>query len=133
MMNVKKRQAQEAPVSLECEEASSSRSTVLEKRKANHGVADGVGGWARKGIDAGDYAPKGSSTASIVSLQKNVLHGVNVGDSGLMLFRNNTMLFQSPIQQRKFNTPFQLGNAVRSDRPDFAVEYQVHVESHGMF
>ncbi|XP_061359310.1 probable protein phosphatase 2C 55 [Gastrolobium bilobum] len=113
------------------------------------GVADGVGGWAKKGIDAGEYArelmkeamnvvqheskgfvdSRGSSTASIVTLKKGVLHGVNVGDSGLMLFRNNRLLFQSPIQQHSFNTPFQLGNSEISDRPDSATEYQILVEA----
>ncbi|XP_061370944.1 probable protein phosphatase 2C 55 [Gastrolobium bilobum] len=71
---------------------------------------------------------KGYSTASIVSLKKHVLHGVNVGDSGLMLFRNNRMLFRSPIQQQKFNTPYQLGNGLKTDSPDSAMEYQMKAE-----
>ncbi|XP_061365112.1 probable protein phosphatase 2C 80 [Gastrolobium bilobum] len=127
------------------------------------GVADGVGGWAKKGIDSGEYArelmtqavnavhlqskkgfvdprkvlndaflntkAKGSSTASIVTLREGVLHGVNVGDSGLMIFRNNRFLFQSDFQQHSFNAPFQLGNGESSDRPDSAREYKFPVEA----
>ncbi|CAN6720382.1 unnamed protein product [Malus baccata var. baccata] len=133
-------------------------------------VADGVGGWAKKGIDAGRYArelmnnafiavhnpnninvqkgkrkvadmigavdprkvlqetyaktkEKGSSTACILSLNKEsgVLHAVNVGDSGFLLFRNK-VVYQSPTQQRRFNCPYQLGNGISSDRPDSAWE-----------
>ncbi|XP_068337719.1 probable protein phosphatase 2C 55 [Pyrus communis] len=135
------------------------------------GVADGVGGWANKGIDAGEYArklmnnafiavhnpnnineqkgkrkaadmigavdprkvlqeayaktkEKGSSTACILSLNKEsgVLHAVNVGDSGFLLFRNHKVVYQSPTQQRRFNCPYQLGNSISSDRPDCAWE-----------
>ncbi|CAN6547129.1 unnamed protein product [Malus baccata var. baccata] len=48
---------------------------------------------------------QGTSTACILSFNKEsgVLHAVNVGDSGLMLFRDNKLLYQSPIQQRMFN------------------------------
>ncbi|XP_061358527.1 probable protein phosphatase 2C 80 [Gastrolobium bilobum] len=127
------------------------------------GVADGVGGWAKKEIDSGEYArelmteavnavhlqsekgfvdprkvlndaflntkAKGSSTASIVTLKEGVLHGVNVGDSGLMLFRNNRFLFQSHFQQHSFNVPFQLGNSKISDHPDSAHEYKISVKA----
>ncbi|ETV95557.1 hypothetical protein H310_10999 [Aphanomyces invadans] len=78
------------------------------------GVADGVGGWARKGIDSGAYSrmlmasceastltePKarltdaynntsvpGSSTACIVHIDDAKLSTVNVGDSGFLLCR----------------------------------------------
>lgn len=134
---------------------------ILEEQ-GTMGVADGVGGWVRHGIDAGVYArdlmrnamlaverePKGfvdprrvlneaflnttaqgSSTASIVTLKKNLLHGVNVGDCRLMLFRNNKCIFKSPIQQHRFNKPYQLGNSEKSDRPDSSEEYQVCVEA----
>jgi serine/threonine protein phosphatase PrpC len=86
------------------------------------GVADGVGGWAKKGVDAGEYArelmnnafiaiqqqpdgvldPKrvlneaflnteaeGSSTACIAMLKDNILHSVNVGDSGFCISRRH--------------------------------------------
>ncbi|XP_059444290.1 probable protein phosphatase 2C 55 [Corylus avellana] len=126
------------------------------------GLADGVGGWAGKGVDAGDYArelmynafvavhrqpdgavdPKavlteaflnteaeGSSTACIAVLKGNILHCANVGDSGFMVFRDNTLVHQSPIQQHYFNCPFQLGNSKSSDRPSSATDETVPVVS----
>ncbi|ETV81332.1 hypothetical protein H257_05879 [Aphanomyces astaci] len=78
------------------------------------GVADGVGGWARKGIDSGAYSrmlmaacesstltnPKdrlteayratnvpGSSTACVVHLNGTSLSTINVGDSGFLMCR----------------------------------------------
>ncbi|CAN6678099.1 unnamed protein product [Malus baccata var. baccata] len=52
---------------------------------------------------------QGTSTACILSFNKEsgVLHAVNVGDSGLMLFRDNKLLYQSPIQQRMFNFTYR--------------------------
>ncbi|KAF4356208.1 hypothetical protein G4B88_002820 [Cannabis sativa] len=124
------------------------------------GVADGVGGWAKKGIDAGEYArqlmlnsihevvdneiinPKmilekafmenayseiqGSSTACIICHNNGILHAVNVGDSGFMVFRNNRCIYRSATQQKTFNTPYQLGNTC--DTPTVAVEVKVEVE-----
>ncbi|PON98479.1 PPM-type phosphatase domain containing protein [Trema orientale] len=127
------------------------------------GVADGVGGWAKHGIDAGEYArelmlnalftvhnkvssgravnPKrvlqeaflantdlqGSSTACILAHSDGILHAANVGDSGFMLFRNNKFIYRSPIQQRRFNCPYQLGNSEESDGPDCARELKIAV------
>ncbi|KAE9617082.1 putative protein-serine/threonine phosphatase [Lupinus albus] len=71
---------------------------------------------------------QGSSTASIVTLKNNMLHGVNVGDSRLRLFRKNSLFYESPIQQHKFNKPYQLGNHECSDKPNIADEYQVSVK-----
>ncbi|KAK9290756.1 hypothetical protein L1049_008932 [Liquidambar formosana] len=114
------------------------------------GLADGVGGWAKDGVDAGEYArelmnnsviaihnePKGaidlkrvlteaysntkaegSSTACIITLTGNWVHAVNLGDSGFMVFRDKKLRYQSPVQQHKFNVPYQLGNYESSDRP----------------
>ncbi|KAE8077110.1 hypothetical protein FH972_015708 [Carpinus fangiana] len=132
----------------------------LCEEKQAIGVADGVGGWTGKGIDAGEYArelmnnafmavhrqpdgavdPKavlneaflnteaeGSSTACIAVLKGNILHCANVGDSGFMIFRDNTLVHQSTIQQHYFNCPFQLGNSKSSDRPSSATEETVPV------
>ncbi|KAJ0044818.1 hypothetical protein Pint_04768 [Pistacia integerrima] len=133
------------------------------QEKQTFGVADGVGGWNKRGIDAGIYArelmtnslialsglpkeavvdPKkvlkdaysittaqGSSTACIVTLKDYCLHAANVGDSGFMQFRNKKFIYQSPVQQRCFNCPYQLGNGEKSDRPDIAEELKVMVES----
>ncbi|KAE8077111.1 hypothetical protein FH972_015709 [Carpinus fangiana] len=124
------------------------------------GVADGVGGWAKKGVDSGEYArelmnnafvaihqqPDGvsdpkrvlneaflnteaeaASTACIAMLKDNILHYINVGESGFMIFRANKLAYQSPIQQHYFNCPFQLGNGEKSDRPSSAAEETVPV------
>ncbi|ONI12470.1 hypothetical protein PRUPE_4G167000 [Prunus persica] len=123
------------------------------------GVADGVGGWAKHGVDAGQYAREltcnsimsvqkqtivdprrvlneayadtkceGSSTACIVTLRETgVLHFVNVGDSGLMVFRNYKLLYMSPREQRSFNCPYQLGNSRGSDNPCSATEIEIRV------
>ncbi|XP_059442092.1 probable protein phosphatase 2C 55 [Corylus avellana] len=128
---------------------------VLEEKQAI-GVANGVGGWAADGVDAGEYArelmvnasmvvhqqpdgvadlkivlneaflntkAKGSSTACIVMLSNdNILHSINVGDSGFMIFRANRLAYQSPVQQHYFNCPYQLGNSKGYDRPRSATK-----------
>ncbi|XP_059646237.1 probable protein phosphatase 2C 55 isoform X2 [Cornus florida] len=115
------------------------------------GVADGVGGWSKKGVDAGYYARqlmantvtaicdqiegpidpktvlnegflntelKGSSTACIITLTGNNLHAANIGDSGFLLLRGGEVVYQSPVQQHRFNCPYQLGN--NNDSPSSA-------------
>ncbi|KAF8380016.1 hypothetical protein HHK36_027485 [Tetracentron sinense] len=126
------------------------------------GVADGVGGWARKGVDSGEYArelmnnsvmavysePKGavnplmvlnkaysntkaegSSTACIVTLTGQWLYAVNVGDSGFVVVREGKVIYRSPVQQRSFNCPYQLGNSKKCDRPSKAKVFKVVVEA----
>lgn len=118
----------------------------ISKDEQKLGVADGVGSWARKGIDAGKYArelmcnalvemenqdkvsanpwmalnrayidtkAEGSSTACVLTLgglSKNVdiIHAVNMGDSGFLVIRSGKIVYQSPAQQHKFNVPYQL-------------------------
>lgn len=123
------------------------------------GVADGVGGWAQKGIDAGIYArelmknsliaidnghvnpkrvleeaykntnSKGSSTACIITLnsEKSTIVVANVGDSGFFLIRKGKIVYKSPIQQRGFGCPYQLGNC-KADNPSIAQEMELNVE-----
>ena len=52
----------------------------------------------------------GSSTACIVALhkEKSILHTANLGDSGFVVIRNNTIVHRSQEQQHYFNSPFQL-------------------------
>ena len=131
----------------------------VSKEKQAIGVADGVGGWATRGVDPGEYArelminasaavhqqpdgvadiksvlnkaflntrAKGSSTACIGMLgNDNILHFVNVGHSGFMIFRDNKIAYQSPIQEHFFNCPYQLGNSKGCDRPSSALETSV--------
>uniref|UniRef100_A0A6N2LZG3 Protein phosphatase n=1 Tax=Salix viminalis TaxID=40686 RepID=A0A6N2LZG3_SALVM len=99
---------------------------ICQERQA-FGVADGVGGWARKGIDSGIFARElmsnylaslrfkscvRSSTACVVSLEGDRLCYANVGDSGFMVFRGKRLVYRSPTQQNYFNRPFSLGNWV---------------------
>lgn len=82
---------------------------------------------------------EGSSTACIVALKPNpnkssnkeyysLLHAINIGDSGFMLFRNLKLIFQSPTQLHEFNTPYQLGN-YKCDTPKKAKEFKVNVKA----
>ena len=44
------------------------------------------------------------------------LHAVNIGDNGFILLRNEEILYESPIQQHTYKTPYQLGKA--NDSPE---------------
>ncbi len=118
-------------------------------------IADGVGGWRKRGIDPSKFSrclmdqvkelvndgskrlkdvliesdqvlqrafhelvqvyrkkqgePFGSSTAVIVSLKKQegLLDVSNLGDSGVMVVRDGSIIFKSVIQQTRFNAPYQ--------------------------
>jgi len=102
------------------------------------GVADGVGGWASRGVDPGIYSrqlmnfaaeevrsgsldpgvvlqrahvrttAEGSSTALVLALKSGKVRAANLGDSGFLHLRRGEVLFQSPPQQHSFNFPFQL-------------------------
>jgi len=130
-------------------------------------LADGVGGWAKKGVDPGLYskelcsqfkylyesqmkllpedllAPpenragdakaavkeldqrrnlveackktmrKAVGTSTFVSMAMNKdepkIEGVNLGDSGYLILRGKKALFHSPVQQHRFNHPYQCG------------------------
>ena len=52
----------------------------------------------------------GSSTACIVALhrEKSILHTANLGDSGFVVIRKNSIVHRSQEQQHYFNSPFQL-------------------------
>ncbi|CAN4110521.1 unnamed protein product [Withania somnifera] len=130
------------------------------------GVADGVGGWAKKGIDSGEYSrelminaesaiqkkknnssssgidlmgvlneaflntkSQGSSTACILTLVKDTLHAVNVGDSGFVVIREGIIVYKSEIQQSRFNCPYQLGNELTSDDPSVAQKINFPVKA----
>lgn len=116
-----------------------------------------VGGWAAKGIDAGEYArelisncatavdavaevptgiflksvlhtafyvttvARGSSTVCIVRLDGEELRAVYVGDSGFMVFREYKCIYKSPVQQKGFNCPYQLGMEPGLDEPGVAL------------
>jgi len=114
----------------------------ISKTGNQFGVFDGVGGWAKKGVDPREYSLalsrgclsgvdefslaeplsilkhgyedakgiRGSSTAVVVSIEGKRLCGINLGDSGYYVIRDNKILYESPSQQHKFNMPYQLGS-----------------------
>ncbi|KAE8728018.1 putative protein phosphatase 2C 55 [Hibiscus syriacus] len=125
------------------------------------GVADGVGGWQMRGVDARIYARQlmnnsllatltqthphnridpmkvldeafaktkaaGSLTACVITLHEDMLHAVNMGDSAFMVIRQGAAVYRSPIQQRSFNFPYQLGSC---DKPPQAQVMKVAVEA----
>eukprot|EP00184_Porphyridium_aerugineum_P003186 CAMPEP_0184695454 /NCGR_PEP_ID=MMETSP0313-20130426/3072_1 /TAXON_ID=2792 /ORGANISM="Porphyridium aerugineum, Strain SAG 1380-2" /LENGTH=423 /DNA_ID=CAMNT_0027153905 /DNA_START=211 /DNA_END=1482 /DNA_ORIENTATION=- len=54
----------------------------------------------------------GSATACVVALDKlnpDFLIGANVGDSTLVIVRENNVVYRSPEQQHYFNCPYQIG------------------------
>lgn len=51
----------------------------------------------------------GTSTACVASLSQGHLRGVNVGDSGLIVFRDGRNIFKTERQQHSFKIPFRLG------------------------
>ncbi|KAJ8770609.1 hypothetical protein K2173_021256 [Erythroxylum novogranatense] len=124
------------------------------------GVADGVGGWADVGINAGEYARElmsnsvkaiqeesmdsieparvlekahsrtnanGSSTACIITLAKEGLHAINLGDSGFMVVRDGCTIFQSPVQQHGFNFTYQLASGHDGDPPGSGQVFNIPV------
>ncbi|WCJ39520.1 hypothetical protein M5689_020503 [Euphorbia peplus] len=71
---------------------------------------------------------EGSSTACIVALNDNhVLRHANMGDSGFILFRENKLFYRTPIQQHRFNCPYQLSSK-RKDTSNRANEEEIRVE-----
>lgn len=124
------------------------------------GVADGVGGWADVGINAGLYSrslmsnsvraiqdepkdnidparvlakahldtkAKGSSTACIIALKDEVLHAINLGDSGFVVIRDGCTIFHSPVQQHDFNFTYQLANGNEGDQPSSGQVFKIEV------
>ncbi|CAF3307746.1 unnamed protein product [Rotaria socialis] len=79
----------------------------------------------------------GSSTACIVALhnEERILHTANLGDSGFVVIRRNTIVHRSQEQQHYFNSPFQLAihptikdPRLIADSPDLASVTSFHVE-----
>ncbi|WCJ39519.1 hypothetical protein M5689_020502 [Euphorbia peplus] len=71
---------------------------------------------------------EGSSTACIVALNDNhVLRYANMGDSGFILFRENKLNYRTPIQQHRFNCPYQLSYK-KKDTSSMANQEEIRVE-----
>ena len=107
-------------------------------------LADGVGGWAKKGVDVALYSRElchgfkelyenkkgdekvdqkkflveatklakskhvGSSTfvSMVIDKDKASIEGLNLGDSGYIIYRDGKVLFHTPVQQWRFNAPY---------------------------
>lgn len=122
------------------------------------GVADGVGGWAAEGIDPSEYPRKlieackhfaasssdpmdvlkqgyaeahapGSCTIALACLRDHILRVASLGDCETMILRDGHVLFQSQIQEHKFNQPFQLASPrfLIGDVPGDAAVYRIAV------
>ncbi|MCD7454337.1 hypothetical protein HAX54_024349 [Datura stramonium] len=84
---------------------------------------------------------QGSSTVCILTITCDKVHVVNVGDSGFVVIRDGLIVYKLEIQQKGFNSPFQLGNEEKSYYPSVAQEIKVPVkrgyvivmESDGLF
>ncbi|XVF12943.1 hypothetical protein REPUB_Repub08aG0163700 [Reevesia pubescens] len=107
------------------------------EEKQTIGLADGVGGWSSQGVDAGVYARELMNNSLLAILtqpdrqvdpMKQMLHAVNMGDSGFMLIRQGVAIYQTPIQQHSFNYPYQLGNSANSNKPWQAQVIKLAVE-----
>ncbi|CAA6672510.1 unnamed protein product [Spirodela intermedia] len=130
---------------------------VSEERNA-FGIADGVGGWSRNGVDAGEFArqlmssckvelertgggratgpvlravlkkalakttARGTSTACVAAVDGRLLRAINVGDSGFMVVRGDTVAYRSPLHQYSFNIPYQIGGVDKATPIERAVE-----------
>lgn len=64
----------------------------------------------REALAYGAYTVQipGASTVCIAGLRERILVGVNLGDSGLIVIRNGSIIFKTEPQQVSFNFPYQL-------------------------
>eukprot|EP00741_Cyanophora_paradoxa_P019185 tig00021123_g18521.t2 len=71
----------------------------------------------------------GSSTCCVAILDgdQHVLHGANLGDSGIMVLRGSDIVYRSPEQQHYFNCPYQLGTE-STDTPEHSDRVFVQVQ-----
>ena len=129
------------------------------------GVADGVGAWRSKGINAGDCSrelmslcrdyygdsynfgsvpqtcletviprlrAEGSTTVLVAKLSEDtdlpILEVAQIGDSDLVVYRQNFVVFQTLPQQHRHNQPFQVGPR-ETDSADDAQNYSVSVQT----
>lgn len=58
---------------------------------------------------------KGSSTICAAEVNGRTLHGLNVGDSGLVVIRDGREIFATNDQQHRFNHPYQVAYKKHND------------------
>lgn len=85
------------------------------QRVCERAVNGALPGWevlqqAHRDLMAARTVKAGSSTACVVTVDRasGRLRGANLGDSGLYVLRNKSILFHSTEQQHDFNAPYQL-------------------------
>ena len=91
--------------------------------------------WARQSLAVAHAKTRlpGSSTACVLVLnpERNWLSAANLGDSGFVVIRNGTILFQTPSLQHFFDCPFQFGAfpeyVEATDYPSDAQTYSLNV------
>ncbi|KAI3969818.1 hypothetical protein MKX01_038286 [Papaver californicum] len=96
------------------------------------GVADGVGGWAEVGINAGLYAQElmSNSVIAILNEPKGSIDPARVSEkahsntkaqgsstAGFIVVRDGSTVYHSPVQQHGFNFPYQLECGRNGDLP----------------
>ncbi|XP_038722690.1 probable protein phosphatase 2C 80 [Tripterygium wilfordii] len=72
---------------------------------------------------------KGSSTACIIALTEKGLDAINLGDSGFIVVRDGSTIFQSPVQQHGFNFTYQLESGTTGDLPSSGQVFTISVAS----
>ena len=77
--------------------------------------------------DWSDQSNYGSSTVIVAQRADDRLYVAQIGDSGLMIIRNNRIVFQSEPQEHLLNTPYQVGAS--GDSWSEALRYSVPVQS----
>ncbi|CAH0492578.1 unnamed protein product [Peronospora farinosa] len=112
------------------------------------GVADGVGGWARKGIDSGEYARKLKNSAErVVAMADKTLTPLQVltvahrnakclGSSTACIVQLEDLSLRAInlgdsgfiFQCHYFNCPYQLGFGANGDEPEMGEVYDVETQ-----
>ncbi|KAG8384043.1 hypothetical protein BUALT_Bualt04G0077000 [Buddleja alternifolia] len=69
----------------------------------------------------------GSSTAVIIALKNQDLHAINLGDSGFIIIREGSLIFESPVQQHGFNFTYQLATGTDGDQPSSGQVFKISV------
>lgn len=79
--------------------------------------------------NTGEIRTPGSSTACVVIVHPGRLELANLGDSGVVVFRENLVIFRSQPQQFTHNCPFQISIDPQKKRCD---DMTVHVETYSL-
>ncbi|WRX12711.1 hypothetical protein QQP08_005198 [Theobroma cacao] len=82
-------------------------------------------------MDVGEYLRQLMANATIAVHEEHELKGSVDPRTvfGVMAFRDAKLVYRSPIQQRDFKYPYQLGNSEISDGPNMTMKLFVRVEA----